>query len=482
MKKLLSLLALSVLILSACKKDKVTQDISGLSFSTDTVFFDTVFTEIGTATRNFKVYNNSSQTLRISSIAFANSTSPFRINVNGESGKSFTDIEILPHDSIYVFVEATVNPNGGNSPLVIYEDVIFSSNGGSKSINLVAWGQDAIYYRPNERLEGLPPFRRVPNNTVWTKNKPIVIFGYLVVDSDSSLTIEAGTKIHFHGGGGLWVYKDGQITVNGTKEEPVIFQGDRLEATYKNLPGQWDRIIINGGKPGKNNKIKYAVIKNAIFGLQVENDNTGSGAGSGTSSNKLTLENTIIQNNSGMGLYARNYKIDATNVVVANAGTYGIAISGGGEYNFNYVTVANYFNYGQARKSPSFFMSNVYEYYDGSLQIRQIANSKFNNCIVYGGIDTEFDVQTFDQQGITNEYQFDHILMKRKDALSGDKFTNIYYNEDPQFSDYINFNYRLRSNSAAIEKAKPISGIAFDLDMEARDPNKPDLGAYEYKP
>ncbi|MDV7394966.1 hypothetical protein RZS08_26510, partial [Arthrospira platensis SPKY1] len=83
-----------------------------LAFSTDTLRFDTVFTELGSSTRILKVYNTYGQFLRISSISFATGESTrFRMNVDGLPGEFFEDVEIAPNDSIYVFVEVTIDPD-----------------------------------------------------------------------------------------------------------------------------------------------------------------------------------------------------------------------------------------------------------------------------------------------------------------------------------------------------------------------------------
>ncbi len=460
---------------SSCKKDVVVSDLGSLSFSVDTVLFDTVFTQRGTATRNFKVYNSSNKTLRITSISLANPNSQFRINVDGVAGKSFTDVDILPNDSIFVFVEATIDPNGGNSPLIVTDSILFSADGLLRDVDLVAWGQDANYFYPDTYSEYYPPYKVLEPNAVWTNNKPYVIYGYVVVDSLNSLTIEAGTKIHFHSGSGLWVYNGGQITVNGTKDQPVVFQGDRLEPAYKDLPGQWDRILINEGT--KNNVFEYAVIKNALIGIQAETLMLPYNLNAPTSANKLELKNCVVQNNSALGIFARNYKIEAKNLVLTNGGQYCLGISGGGEYKFTHATIANYFTHA-TRNTPALFMTNAYQI-GSTLYVRPIVNTHFTNCIIYGSNETEFDVEIDDRSDFV--YTLENCLVKRKDALSGNNFINLTYNQEPQFKDISTFDYHLNSGSAAINLGKNLSPNFNDFDGDSRDSNTPDAGAFEFK-
>lgn len=479
----LSTLAIILLFTGAsCTKERITQESSSLEFSTDTVIFDTVFTQVGTATRNFKVYNTSNKTLRISSIRLANPNSVFRINVDGLGAKSFTDVDVLPNDSLFVFVDAKIDPNGGNTPLIVTDSIIFNVNGVEKDIDLVAWGQDAIYYRADTVIAGLPPLKIIRKNETWTNIKPIVIYGYVVVDSLYTLTVQAGTKVYFHGSSGLWIFKDAQILVNGTKENPVVFQGDRLEPAYKDYPGQWDRIWINENTLGKNSVIEHAIIKNGLIGLQIET--LPFDVKTLISPNTISIKNTIIQNHSVTGLYASNYKINAENVSVSNGGQGCIAITGSGEYNFKHVTAGDYFP-STGRKEPAFYMSNVYSYIQNNQRInsvREIKNSSFTNCIFYGNIEKEFDYALNTANGAAkNEFIFENCIVKRTETINDSRFVNLFYNSDPKFVSPSTFDLHIAAGSPAIDKGKTGLSVNTDLELNPRS-TPPDLGAYEYVP
>lgn len=71
----------------------------------------------------------------------------FRMNVDGRKGSSFNNVGILANDSMYVFVEVTVDPNGGNQPLLIQDSVLFTVNGIRQSVLLEAYGQDVNLYK-----------------------------------------------------------------------------------------------------------------------------------------------------------------------------------------------------------------------------------------------------------------------------------------------------------------------------------------------
>jgi hypothetical protein len=60
---------------SSCRKDFETTPSSGkLEFSKDTVFLDTIFTNIGSATYNLKVYNRGNNAITIPQIKLENET------------------------------------------------------------------------------------------------------------------------------------------------------------------------------------------------------------------------------------------------------------------------------------------------------------------------------------------------------------------------------------------------------------------------
>jgi len=121
------ILPVLLLFLFACRKDvPITDSSAKLEFSQDTLIFDTVFTSIGSTTEWLKVYNPHNRAIVISNIYLAGGkSSNFRMNVDGIPTYSEQDIEIRANDSIFIFVEVTVDPNGANNPLIIKDSIIF---------------------------------------------------------------------------------------------------------------------------------------------------------------------------------------------------------------------------------------------------------------------------------------------------------------------------------------------------------------------
>jgi hypothetical protein len=475
---LVILLLFAVTTFFSCKKIGYFEGTEAkLNFSGDKVLFDTVFTKLGSATQVLQVYNPYNQKLKLSSIRLAKGNlSSFRLNIDGIASDHVTDLEIGPKDSLWIFVQVTVNPLNSNSPLIVNDSILFELNGNVQDVDLIAWGQDAVYFYPDTRIPGLPPFSVIPtdanNEAHWTKDKPIVIFDFAVVDSAKKLIVDAGTKIHFYTkNSGLWVYKDASIKVNGTKEEPVIFQGGRLEADYREEAGQWDRIWINESQ--NESEFNYAIIKNGFLGIQAEILETK------ISGKKLILNNVWIRNMSGWGLLGRFYDIDATNTIVSNCGKNALALTLGGKYNFTHCTFANYWS-ASNRKSPMVFMSN----YSGA-NVYPL-EAKFYNTIVYGDKDNEFET---DFKGGANDsiYRFENCLLKitnvKFDLANISEFVSSQFSIDPKFRNARGGDYHIAEGSAAIEKGNGIyvSGKGLlDYDGKMRPLTNPDIGAYQH--
>jgi len=130
----------------ACEKEKMSSSSDAvLHFSSDTVTFDTLFTSIGSPTKNLRVINRSNENVIISSVRLAGGKqSGFRINVNGEAANETYNVQIPAQDSIFIFVEATLGKTGKNGPLINEDSIIFRVNNIEQKVRLMAWGQDFV--------------------------------------------------------------------------------------------------------------------------------------------------------------------------------------------------------------------------------------------------------------------------------------------------------------------------------------------------
>ncbi len=476
-RNLLYLFLLSVVLFACRKEDNIIDDANAkLSFSEDSILFDTVFTTIGSITKQLKIYNPYDGTIEISKISLAGGNdSEFRMNVDGVAGVSFDNIKILPKDSIYIFVEVTVDPNNANSPLVIKDSIIFNTTDNQQDVDLIAWGQDAHYILGNRQLGNFPYLINIVaeeyEETTWVNDKPYVVYGWAVVDSNAVLNIEAGCRIHFHKNSSLWIYSGGVLKVNGQREAPVIFQGDRLDPYYSELPGQWDRILINEGPV--DSEINYAIIKNGFIGLQTEWLYADMG-------NSLKVSNTIIENMTGVGIYARSYRIDAENLLVSNSQQQAIALIRGGDYEFRHTTIANYWSY-SSRDAAALLLSNYYIDPYQNLYYYPLERADFKNTIVYGGNEEELALEFIEDAGW--DYHFMNCLLRTKSSLADQNYyTNCLKNQNPGFKDVSALNFHLTDQSSILGAGDPATAIEvpYDLDGIPRDASTPDIGAYEF--
>ncbi len=470
-KKILYIVVALLCVVVACEDEKyISSNDVQLEFSSDTVMFDTIFTTVGSTTQHLKVYNPYDQKLLISSVRLAKGDdSNFRLNINGVAANEVFDVEILPKDSIYIFVEVTVDPTGNNLPMVVKDSIEFSSNAALQDVDLVAWGQDINLIR-SAHLK----------TTTWTAEKPYLVYNYAYVDTGEVLTIEPGAKIYFHHKARLFV--KGKIRVMGEFGQPVIFQGDRLEDVYQDVPDQWDGIMLFAGSRG--NQFNYAEIKNANIGLQVGNIEDEGQA-------EVEIANTKIYNHAYAGIFALKSKIKAYNCLIANCGFYGAALLVGGDYDFYHTTIANYWGgySNSTRTSSSLVLSNllIIDKPSGSVTYEgDLTNASFSNSIVTGNISSGNEVELGVSKEAVFNYKFDHCLLQLADTFNTSNtafFTNILKGVDPRFKDpYEKLNFELDTLSPAKDAGLRSTGqlYPFDLLNQSRTADDaPDLGAFE---
>ena len=340
---------------------------------------------LGLLLKRIKCYNNNNGIINISQINLLNGEdSPFRINVDGESGVVFKDLSILPGDSIFIFIEVTIDPNGSNLPLIVEDKIIFETNNNINKVVLNAWGQDA-YYHVNEIVQG-----------IWSNDKPHVIYGvaavgYPNIDSNLNLTIESGTKIHGHSNAVLYIYKS-SLNVNGNISNPVIFQQDRTEDYLlypaDSISGQWRGVYFSSPL---NSEIRHAEIKNSIIGLQIDTL---------TINNQVLLNKVKINNSLYSNILTQGSNVTATNCLFGNSNNYSAIVSIGGSVNFEHCTFANYSS--SFRNTPAFLFKDYYQTADDQIIFRPFSEAQFINCIFDGNANSDFACDTlgFDFTGV----------------------------------------------------------------------------------
>lgn len=423
----------------------------GLVFEKDTILFDTVFSGVGSTTRRLKIYNPSTNALKISNIKLGKGTSSsYTILIDGTEEDFAEDLIILGKDSLLILVEVLIDPMNDDTPYLVKDSIVFETNNKRQDVKLIAWGQDANYLG-NVVL---------PCNSTWSANRPYVLYGSILVDTLCALTIEPGSRIYATNGS--YLYVKGKMIANGTVDKRIIFRNDRLDIPYQNIPGQWGGIVFLEG--AHDSELNFTNIRNAVFGVRL-------GSPDQDTIPDVVLKNVIIENMSNSGIINFTSDLYAENTLVNNCIQFNCANIAGGNYTYKHCTFANY-SLNFIRQSPLFYISDNIQLDDQSAIIEDIFVT-IQNSIVYGDLEEEI---FFDFSGNADfQLAFNNSIFKS--TIEGLDTLGNLLNQDPKFINPSQYDYRLDTLSPAKNSGESI-GILYDLDGNERD-EFPDIGAYE---
>lgn len=522
MRKLLLLLIAGLTIsLTSCRNDFTFEpSTGGLEFSKDTVYLDTVFTNIGSSTYTLKVFNKSDKDISIPKIQLGKGlNSKYRIMVDGMTGdvgaqgKIFSNVELLAKDSLFIFVEVTADVASANPTDFLYTDQIQFTNisGAPQTVELVTLIQDAYFIYPNRTQnpdntytyeginlgnddENLPVTitgstlnHNDPNNNdeyLWGNDKPYVIYGYALVPDNETLNVSSGARVHFHANSGLIIAKNATLRINGLPSptndpenlsKEVIFEGDRLEPNYSNVPGQWTAIINFSNS--NNNLIEHLTLKNATVGILSNNlalttDN---------SFTKMTIKNSQIYNCSNFGILGRSAQITADNLVINYSGQANLAATFGGTYTFTNCTFNNNWN---SSKQAAVLLNDYLE--TDTAYLTKVTTTTLTNCIVYGSNSTEISLE---KKGVAFTTNFSNCLFKVNDQSNVLASNPLYdsirleqngnkKNLNPKFKNQAkNQMWPTESLFAIIP---PAISSPFDILNKPRNATNTNIGAYQF--
>ncbi len=495
-----SLFILALIIFSSCRKNFDSVSSKGdFSISVDTLLMDSVFTNIASRTYDFKIYNTSDKDIYISKIFLERGDqSYYRLNVDGTPGKVFENVMIHANDSIFVFVEVTADITQLSSP--VYEEKLFVQDESiTDYVLLTSFIKDADFYYPERFPDGSKDSLTLytdpqtgetskiagfflPDNTTFTADKPIVVYGHMAVPVGKTLTIEPGAHLYFHFNSGLIVWENASLKVNGTLGDEVIFEDDRMEPDFENKPGMWNFIWLREGSI--NNEINYAIIKNASVGLEV--------FPAGNNNPALVVKNTQIYNHSLVGIYGIATKIKAENLVMNNFGANAVRLQLGGHYDFKHCTIANFGNGIRNEDKAAFYASNFFDdYIEQTRYVNDLEQLNIANSIIYGISSIEYYIEK--DTGAAFNYLIKNTLIKFDDPLNHftgipeldftdtNHYQNILINQNPIFEDYNKNKMGIGDTSPCINFGDLNTALQVPLDILEKDRTiAPDLGAYQH--
>lgn len=467
----------------SCKKITLLDDPDALLvFETDTLTFDTVFTDMGSATRSFKVFNPYSQPILISRIALAGgAASDFHLNIDGQAVYSVSDLEVPAKDSIYIFATVRVDPNNGD--MLRQDSILFELNGNEQKVQLNAYGWNANYLSCRRCIA-----RYTNSNVVLTADKPNVLMGWMVIDSNSTLTIEPGAELYMFGGPSSYpldralIYigdnSSLKINVGGDLNNPAVIRTHRMEEDYQLIPLHHNGIYLSA--KSVDNQIHGAIIRNAIDGVFIDSLSVNANP-------KLEIKNSMIYNVERSAMLARQSQIYAENVILASSNQYLFVGLRGGNYSFNHCTMVNFAENPLIGRNEAILSIRDFEVaYDdlgNEFVITADGVSDFNNCVIYGNKAEELEAVKVNGSTANFQFAFNNCLIKLDTFSRG--LNNCIINENPLLKDlndegpdYYNID---SSDSPLIDAGMPLPSVIRDIMGKAR-PSGPasDIGAYEY--
>lgn len=462
LRKILYVLIVGVAALvTACIEDDFTTSSSDvLAFSCDTLAFDTVFTELGTPTKKFTVYNRHKKMINIASIKFEGTNGGrFHLNVDGMTGEEFHNVEIRGEDSIFVFVEAYIDPTNKNNPIEVKDNVQFVTNGVTQKVLVTAWGQDVV------RKYG----EVVETDTYFTAEKPYVIFDSLVVEQGAKLTIEPGATLCFHDD--AYIEVRGTLDAIGTQDAPITLRGDRTDNVvgdidFDIMSGQWGGVILAPESFG--NEMQYVLMRGSTFGVYADSCGV-------LDRPKLHLFNSVLHNAMNSVLTSVHSWIDAEGTEFSDAGGNVVALIGG-KHRFVNCTLANYYLFSAVNGA---ILGLGYVLPEEEQTHTPLMDATFDNCLIYGIAN---DVNIGD---LTRSNVYLRNCLLKSAGEDDDNFINCVWEGDPLFftvrEDYI-FDYRVKNESMAIGKGDanlcPMSAALDRYGVNRFERDSVDIGAY----
>lgn len=446
-----------------------------LTFSADTVSFDTVFTAAGSSVAGFIAYNKNTNAVRTNVTLAGGAESPFRINIDGQSGSSVSDVGIRGGDSLYCFVSVMVDPLDSDSPVLVEDSIRFMlENGAVQYVRLLAYGQDVIV------LKGTVVHR--DSILVLDASRPYLVRDSLYVEPGAELILEKGVRLYFHDDASLTV--GGRISASGTPDSMIVMCGDRLDNMLSGIPydlvsGRWGGVFIQNTSFG--NELRSCDIHGGNWGIVADTSNVDEC--------KITLDGCIVHNVRYDALALNSCRSVVRNSQISNAGLHCVNILGG-DNSFDFCTIAGFYPW--SVKESALYLCNK-----SDTTVYPILRAEFRNCIITGyGSDEVTGLVVDSVPGVApdlvSNYRIEHSLVLTADTTDTHFMDNVWDTDANPVHAAANFrhasqgdfrfDFRLDSLSRARGMASPSTLCPFDINGVPRPDSLADAGCYQYVP
>lgn len=459
------ILIVFLLGISSCRIESIPSDPNeSIRFSSDTLRFDTVFTQTTSITQLVKVFNTGNQDIQLETIRLlGGNTSAFRLNIQGQATNQLDNVLLPAKDSIYIYATVTVQPNDSTQPFLQTDRIELKAGALLRYIELEAYGQNAFFLR-NPTIQ---------SDTTWTSTKPIVIRGGLTINPGATLLLNEGCRLFMHADAAIAV--KGTLIIQGNVNQPVRIRGDRPDEPYRNFPGTWPGIQIYPGS--SNNRFRYLILEQAEAGITLAPQSID------TMQPALLMEQCIIYHARTAGVDLQSSHAVLNNCLISQCGI-GINITGGGRYRFTHNTVVGYSSSYLIHDDPVLFASDTR--FENGLPQSEALDLVAINCIFWGAGGLVDEETVFEKNAaLTYRVKLIHCLIKSPATPALAETENLILNEDPLFDSvdvekpYLDFRTTKQPNAPGIDQGV-VTPLNSDLDDRPRNIGiAPDLGCYE---
>jgi len=481
MRKLL-LFILCACALIGCKEYQVSDDPSlRLTFSHDTLSFDTVFTQQGSATATLIVYNPNRSALKIDRIWLEDGEA-FRVNIDGEPDLDrITNFTINGGDSAFVFIRISgdLGKRDGKEAVLIEDKLHFHLTSDiTQDVLLQAYGQNAIrigHVGCNRTEEA--------GDYTFTADTPYIVFDTLIIGG--TLTINPGSRIYMHQG--ACIYALGDVLAKGSKEQPILIRGDRLDHLFDSVPylyagGSWNGIYLQA-ETKQTYSFNYVDILSGNIGLYCFSTCTADLP-------QLTMNGCRIHNHTQYGLVLQHVDAVVSNTEISNCALNCVYCEGG-KHEFYHSTIASYFGYTNIRIQSAAKENVSAVYIDNLSKVAPQTTTSFYNSIITGYLSDQLLVATpFDQYYpgtfMGNYLKTDTLAIPHasnnvywQESDTAELFVNDFY----KYKEYIYYDFHLDSLSPAIGIGDSITALSYPMDRDgiSRSDIRPDAGCYQHE-
>ena len=451
-----------------------------LSFSCDTLRFDTVFTEQGSATLQLKVYNRNRNALLISRVWLENGD-VFRVNIDGEPDlQRISQLQLNGGDSLLVFVRlGQTEALGSNTPILLEDRLHFLlANQATQSVWIEAYGQDAV------RIGHMGCNRTIFESAHFTNTKPYILFDTVIING--KLTIDAGATLYMHNG--ACVFALGDVEAKGTQQQPILIRGDRLDQLFDSVPylyagGSWNGIYLQTEET-RNYLFEYVDILSGNIGLYAYSTCK-------SLLPTLRMDGCRIHNHALYGLVLQHIDALVTNTEISNCAAYCVYCDGG-KQDFVHSTIASYFGYTTIRVQSVGKEDCAAVYIDNLSKAAPQTVTSFYNSIITGYLSNQLVLATPFEQYYPGTFAGNYLKTDtlaiphaqnntyRQPSDTSEVFVNSFY----KYKEYVYYDFRLDSLSPAIGIGDSIAALPYPTDRNglSRAGLKPDAGCYQHLP